>query len=260
MDFASQKMEVFRQAWTYMRDGFYDDKFHGADWGEVRAQYAPTIAGVADPGRNSSAAEPHGGRAERVASGGVGRHGGGAGPASAMGGSACVRSRRVRMRGTPAGDRGASPLGPAAITKQVQVGRLPAGGGRHAVGAGTNLDEQLMQQGRTTRIELRVSASAGRRRTARDGRRAARSQPARRRTLLYREWVESNRAYVEKVSGGRLGYVHMHDMSEGALRQLYAGPRCRQSRQGRRRRRRPQQQRRLRERVCASTCWRGAAT
>jgi C-terminal processing protease CtpA/Prc len=39
--------------------------------------------------------------------------------------------------------------------------------------------------------------------------------------LLYREWVESNRAYVDKVSGGRLGYVHMNDMSEGALRRLY---------------------------------------
>ncbi len=39
--------------------------------------------------------------------------------------------------------------------------------------------------------------------------------------LLYREWVEANRRYVEKVSGGRLGYAHMNDMSEGALRRLY---------------------------------------
>ena len=39
--------------------------------------------------------------------------------------------------------------------------------------------------------------------------------------LLYREWVEANRRYVDKVSGGRLGYVHMNDMSEGALRRLY---------------------------------------
>ena len=32
VDFAQEKMEVFRQAWTYMRDGFYDDKFHGVNW------------------------------------------------------------------------------------------------------------------------------------------------------------------------------------------------------------------------------------
>ena len=37
VDFSKEKMEVFRQAWTYMRDGFYDEKFHGADWNEVRA-------------------------------------------------------------------------------------------------------------------------------------------------------------------------------------------------------------------------------
>jgi tricorn protease len=45
VDFAQEKMEVFRQAWTYMRDGFYDDKFHGVDWNAVRKQYAPRIAG-----------------------------------------------------------------------------------------------------------------------------------------------------------------------------------------------------------------------
>jgi C-terminal processing protease CtpA/Prc len=38
---------------------------------------------------------------------------------------------------------------------------------------------------------------------------------------LYRKWVEDNRAYVSKVSGGRLGYIHMRDMSAQALTQLY---------------------------------------
>jgi tricorn protease len=41
------------------------------------------------------------------------------------------------------------------------------------------------------------------------------------RGLLYRSWVESRRAYVEKASGGRLGYVHMADMGDASLRQLY---------------------------------------
>jgi C-terminal processing protease CtpA/Prc len=39
--------------------------------------------------------------------------------------------------------------------------------------------------------------------------------------LLYREWVEGRRAYVSKLSGGRLGYVHVLDMSADALDQLY---------------------------------------
>jgi hypothetical protein len=32
-----------------MRDGFYDDKFHGVNWDAVRAQYAPRIAGAQTP-------------------------------------------------------------------------------------------------------------------------------------------------------------------------------------------------------------------
>ena len=39
--------------------------------------------------------------------------------------------------------------------------------------------------------------------------------------LVYRQWVEERRAYVEKASGGRLGYAHMPDMGAGSLAQLY---------------------------------------
>jgi C-terminal processing protease CtpA/Prc len=39
--------------------------------------------------------------------------------------------------------------------------------------------------------------------------------------LVYRQWVDAQRAYVAKVSGGRLGYVHIRDMSANALEQLY---------------------------------------
>jgi len=41
------------------------------------------------------------------------------------------------------------------------------------------------------------------------------------RGLLYRDWVESRRAYVAKISNGRLGYVHMADMGQGSLQQLF---------------------------------------
>ena len=44
VDFAQEKMEVFRQAWTYMRDGFYDEKFHGVNWNAVRKRYEPRVA------------------------------------------------------------------------------------------------------------------------------------------------------------------------------------------------------------------------
>ena len=39
-------MEVFNQAWSLLRDNFYDANFHGANWNAVRAEYEPRIAGA----------------------------------------------------------------------------------------------------------------------------------------------------------------------------------------------------------------------
>lgn len=39
--------------------------------------------------------------------------------------------------------------------------------------------------------------------------------------LRYRKWVDEKRDYVARASGGRLGYVHMYDMSSASLSQLF---------------------------------------
>ena len=44
---------------------------------------------------------------------------------------------------------------------------------------------------------------------------------AQEKALLYRHWVEDRRDYVHRVSNGRLGYVHMLDMSSNSLDRLY---------------------------------------
>ncbi len=40
--------------------------------------------------------------------------------------------------------------------------------------------------------------------------------------LLYNRWVERNRALVDSLSGGRLGYVHLRSMSDPSYRTVYA--------------------------------------
>lgn len=41
-------------------------------------------------------------------------------------------------------------------------------------------------------------------------------------TLLYDRWVKSREAEVERLSGGRLGYVHIQSMSDDSFRKMYA--------------------------------------
>jgi C-terminal processing protease CtpA/Prc len=84
-----------------------------------------------------------------------------------------------------------------------------------AVGPGVNLNELLANT-----IDRRVVLTM----TRGGSTRTAVVRPTNQATakdLLYRRWVEQNREYVLKVSGGRLGYVHMSSMSAGALDQLY---------------------------------------
>ncbi len=216
VDFSKEKLEVFRQAWTYMRDGFYDDTFHGADWSEVRAQFTPVIAALrtSDELRrvlNLMLGELN--ASHLGAAGGTGF----TGQASATGRLGVMFDRAEYESGGRLKVTSVVPLGPAAISKQIKAGDYIVSINGAAVGATTNVDEILMHQvGK--RVELRVSATG-------DGSGArtvvlAPMSAGAERTLLYRDWVEWNRAYVDKVSGGKLGYVHIRDMSEGALRQL----------------------------------------
>jgi tricorn protease len=214
-DFSQEKLEIFRQAWTYMRDGFYDDKFHGVDWEGVRRTYQPRISGAQSRDEmrrllNLMVGELNASHMGVAAPGG---------PQAPGVGKLGLRFDRGefetngRLRITEV-----VPLGPAAITRQVSVGDYLIAVDGTAISPSTNLDELLLHAV-NRRLPLRVAKTAA----GQDSREVL-VQPvstATEKNLLYREWVEGNRRYVEKVSGGRLGYAHMNDMSEGALRRLY---------------------------------------
>jgi tricorn protease len=217
VDFAQEKMEVFRQAWTYMRDGFYDEKFKGIDWNAVRAEYAPRIAGAQTPDEmrrmlNLMVGELNSSHMG-VASGG---RGGGRGPSAARVGLRFDRGEYERTGRLKVSE--VIVLGPAAVTRQVKVGDYVTAVDGTAITPQVNVDELLMH-GVNRRVTLTVASSS-------DGS-GAREVPllpvntGTEKNLLYRQWVEWNRAYVDKISGGRLGYAHMNDMSEGALNRLY---------------------------------------
>ena len=40
--------------------------------------------------------------------------------------------------------------------------------------------------------------------------------------LLYQRWVERNEAYVDSISGGRIGYIHIEGMDSPSFREVYS--------------------------------------
>ncbi len=216
VDFSREKMEVFRQAWGWLRDHFYDPNFHGANWQGVRAEYEPLVAGARTPDEMRRLLNLMVGELNASHTG-VNAPFNAASPPST--GRLGLRFDRVEYeRNGRLRVMEIVPLGPADLAKEIKAGDYLLAVDGATVTARTNLDELLSYKtGR--RVTLTVAASADG-----SGKREVAVRPVNGQTekaLLYRDWVERNRAYVARASGGRLGYVHMFDMGSGSLAQLY---------------------------------------
>lgn len=215
VNFHKEKMEIFKQGWRYMRDHFYDDKFHGADWNAVYQTYEPLIRGSQNVGEMRRLMNMMVGELNSSHLGVRGASGFRGTPIGRLG------LRFDRMEYEANGRLKISEvitLSPAAVSKAIKVGDYLLSVGRTTVDGKTNLNE-LLENTVGKRVELEVSAFA-------DGskKRKVVLKPISTRAeknLLYRQWVEANRAYVERISGGKLGYVHLFNMGSGALAQLY---------------------------------------
>jgi tricorn protease len=217
VDFAEEKMEVFRQAWTYLRDGFYDDKFHGVDWNAVRERYAPRIAGSQTPAEMRRLLNLMVGELN-ASHMGVGAPAGGGNDGPAVGKLGLRFDRAEYEKSGLFRITDVVPLSPAAVTRQIAPGDYLTAVDGIPLDRSANLDERLLQSV-NRRIAITVSNAASGA-PAREVLLRPINQAAEK-NLRYRQWVEMNRAYVEKISGGRLGYAHMNDMSEGALTRLH---------------------------------------
>jgi tricorn protease len=215
VDFSREKMEVFRQGWSYLRDFFYDPNYHGANWEAVRAQYEPLVAGARTPDEMRRLLQLMVGELN-ASHLGAGAPPGGNQPTTGRLGLRFDRAEyettgRLRVTEVIA-------LSPAAIVGSIKAGDYLLAVDGRTIDQTTNLDEALSYKvGR--RVSLTVASSADG-----AGKREVVVRPVNggtERGLLYRQWVERNRDYVSKVSNGRLGYAHMFDMSTASLNQLH---------------------------------------
>lgn len=214
VDFSAEKLQVFQQAWDVQNKGFYDSEFHGVNWSGVRAAYEPFAAGA----RTSD-------ELRRLLSLMVGElnasHSGVSGPA----GSVDVSTGRLGLRFDRITYENTGKLliteviglGPTSLSGLVKPGDYLLSVDGTTMDASTNL-EQLLANKINRRITLSVASAL--------------NAPAREvsvlpvnlateKGLLYKQWVQQQRDFVNKASGGRLGYVHMFDMSAESLNQLY---------------------------------------
>lgn len=214
VDFAREKVEMFDEAWTYLRDFFFDPNHNGANWNEVRSEYEPRVEAAANPDE-----------VRRLISLMLGELNG-----SHLGISGPDRPQPTVGRIGLDFDRGEAenlghlrvtnilPLGPAELAGGIKTGEYLTAVDGQPIEAHTNLDA-LLEHKIGKRVALTMASSAD----GADGHTVI-VQPvttSQEKELLYHQWVEKNRVYVEKISNGKLGYVHIPDMGESSLQNFY---------------------------------------
>ncbi len=225
VDFDAEKMAAFEEGWALLNKRFWDPNFNGKNWGQVRDAYLPYVEGSRTPDEMR--------RVMSLMIGELNSSHSGINPAPR---TPAVQPTPFSPAVTPTGrlglrfDREAYesgkglvireviPLGPAALEGSIKPGEALVAVDNEKIGPQSNLDE-LLENKVDRRVVLQIGSTANPSKT-----REAIVRPvglAVEKGLLYRDWVESNRAYVDRVSGGKLGYVHILDMSSQSLNQLF---------------------------------------
>ncbi|NOT75973.1 MAG: peptidase S41 [Cyclobacteriaceae bacterium] len=213
-NFLTQKSAMYQQAWEIQRDNFYDTAYHGRDWNAAGKKYAPYANGAGSPDE-----------LRRIIGLLLGELNASHSGVSAPNGSAITAAGRIGLRfESSAVEKGQLkiksiiPLSPAAVSGNIKLGEYVVAVDDTLITSSVNYDKLLLNKiGK--RVTLKISPT-----TSVKEARSVDLKPVNMATekgLLYKEWVAQQRDYVHKKSNGRLGYVHMFDMSSESLNQLY---------------------------------------
>lgn len=211
-NFHQEKLQVFGEYWRLLRDYFYDPSFGGVDWEAIGAQYLPYVEGSQTSGDLHALLRLMSGELRSSHLGTAGR-----GTTYINDGyigllfDAVLQVNEGRLRVSEV-----LPESPAALAG-VKPGDELVAINDQQIEAHTNIDEIL---GRSVerRVRLRVASadtsSSVRELAVRPIDMSSYSK------LRYRAWVQANEAYVHQVSAGRLGYVHIPEMSYESYQQF----------------------------------------
>jgi tricorn protease len=211
VDWNRDKVEAFQQAWSAIRDFYADPHTNGVNWNGVRESYISHIAGAQTPDEfrrlllmmigelNSSHTGAYPPTPAKRTTGRLGLD---------FDRETSERSGILRVTAVV-------PQSPAAVSGEIHASDELVAVNDTRISGSTNLDA-LLDNTIGKRVVLTIRSNG----TAHD----VPVKPvnyATAMTLRYRAWVAANREFVIRASEGRLGYVHMPDMSADSLANLY---------------------------------------
>ena len=219
VDRHAEFLQIFNEAWRVQRDFFYDPDMHGVDWAATGEKYRKLIPHCANRndlryligemiaelniGHTYSFGGDIADNSKSVPTGYLGAE------FSVERGSDYYRISHI-IPGTSWVERERSPLDePGCPIKEGDY--LIAIDGREV----TTEDNvfKYLQNKRNAVVTLLYNDKPSRDGAKRHRVKTIRSEGA----IRYREWVDDNRAFVERVSGGKIGYLHFPNMGRSGL-------------------------------------------
>lgn len=211
IDPAKEYKQMFWNAWRYERDNFYDEGMLGLDWKAIGDKYAALLPDIGDRsdfdyilgqligelGTGHSYITPGAGGSDPMTP-----------PCGLLGADYQAVGNKIKItkvyRGVDYLPDVRGPLG--AIGVDVNDGDFLLAIDGEAVTPAKSITEMLMGKvGRGVEITVNSSPSM-------EGARKYTVYPTVSETnLRYESWVEERRAFVDKMSGGKIGYMHVPD-------------------------------------------------
>ena len=215
IDRPAEWAQMFDDAWRTMKYRFYDPKMHGKDWDAMRAKYRPLVESVGDRqellnvvnemigelnASHTGAAPPPGGRSGGAATGHLGVE-------------LEADEKAGRYRVTHVYEEGPADKD----WVKVSAGDYLIAINGKQVKAGDNYWPMLNH-----RLNRKVEVTFNNR-PADEGAWKTRIEPSSQGAysqLRYERWVKQRREMTDKLSGGRIGYVHIQGMNQPSLRRF----------------------------------------
>jgi Tol biopolymer transport system component/C-terminal processing protease CtpA/Prc len=214
VDFEHEKFQVFHEAWRWLRDNFYDPTFRGQDWNATRDRFVPLVAGAQTHGELATILNLMVGelRTSHLGASWYGGRGGSDGYTGLLFDPIEHKEHGVLRIASIVPDS------PAALVEESpRIGEYLVAVDDTPITPQICLDE-LLHRTVGRRVVLKLADAPD----STPGRQVA-IRPVDSETyedLCYRSWVATNKAYVHRISNGRLGYVHVEDMSFNAYQEF----------------------------------------